>query len=123
MTATNLPPQTTINDSAAGTKLFFDNYGQIALEFSANDVSAATAFFQKRGFETDAALVVATVVLKQAKLDNIPVHQLLDTLGKAKDLNLSQLVGEIMNNNRTPTSTLGFRTENVKVYQTRNIAA
>ncbi len=122
MATTNLPPEN-IEDSAAGTKLFFDNYGEIALEFSANDVNSTVAFFQKRGFENDAALVVSTVILKQAKLDNIPVHQLLDTLGKAKELNLSQLVGEVLNNNRTPTSTLGFRTSNVKVYQTRNIAA
>ena len=121
--ATNLPLQETIEDSAAGTKLFFDNYGEIALEFSANDVNSATSFFQKRGFEKDAALVVATVILKQAKLDNVPVYKILDTLGKAKDLNLSQLVGEILNNNRSATSTLGFRTSNVKVYQTRNISA
>jgi len=33
-------------DSAAGTKLFFDRYGQSPLEFSANEVTAAIAFFK-----------------------------------------------------------------------------
>ena len=119
--ATNLPIEQ-IEDSAAGTQLFFDSYGELGLEFSANDVNSATAFFQKRGFGDEAALIVASVILKQAKLDGIPVHRLLDQLGKATELNLSQLIGEILNNNRTPTSTLGFRTD-VKPNQSRNIAA
>ena len=122
MTVTNLPARN-IEDSAAGTRLFFDSYGQDPLEFNANDVSATIGFFESKGFDSDAALVVSTVLLKQAKIDDTPIFQLLDTLKGFNNLQLSQLVGEVLNNNRTSTSTLGFRTENVSATQTRNISA
>jgi hypothetical protein len=122
MATTNLPANN-IEDSAAGTRLFFDSYGQDPLEFNANDVTATIGFFESKGFDSDAALVVSTVLLKQAKIDDTPIFQLLDTLKGFNNLQLSQLVGEVLNNNRTSTSTLGFRTENVSATQTRNISA
>jgi hypothetical protein len=122
MSTTNLP-SVDIQDSGAGTKLFFNNYGEEALEFNANDVNSTVSFFESKGFEKDAALVVSTVLLKQAKLDDTPIYQILQGLKQFDGLGLSQVVGEILNNNRTPTSTLGFRTPDVKVTQSRNIAA
>jgi hypothetical protein len=122
MATTNLP-ENIREDSAAGTKLFFDSYGQDPLEFNANDVSATIGFFEGKGFDTDAALVVSTVLLKQAKIDGTPIFKIIDTLKDFNGLQLSQLVGEILNNNRTPTSTLGFRATNVNQNQTRNISA
>jgi GH35 family endo-1,4-beta-xylanase len=122
MATTNLP-SVSVEDSAAGTKLFFNNYGQETLEFNANDVNSTVSFFEKKGFEKDAALVVSTVLLKQAKIDGTPIYTILQSLQQFDGLGLSQVVGEILNNNRTPTSTLGFRTPNVKVTQSRNIAA
>lgn len=121
--STNLPPPL-IEDSAAATKLFFDTYGQTPLEFSANEVEAAIGFFQSRGFDRDAAIVTAAAVLKQAKLDSTPVFKLLDTLKTFSGLQVSALVGEILNNNRPATSTLGFRVVNVEKNEVkRNIAA
>lgn len=119
--ATNLPP-TEIADSAQGTRLFFDNYGKEPLEFNASEVAAAIAFFEKQGFDGEAALVVATTILKQAKIDGTPVYKILDTLATVNGIHLSSIVGEILNNNRTATSTLGFRTTPVKPNQIRNIA-
>ena len=120
--ATNLPVQT-IEDSAAGTRLYFDRYGEQPLEFPATDVAAAVAFFESLGFAKDAALVTAMTILRQAKLDNTPVYQILDTLKGFQSLQLSQLVGEILNNNRVSTSSLGFRVADVIPNQSRNIAA
>ena len=120
--ATNLP-QTPIDDSAAATKLFFDTYGQQPLEFNANDVDACISFFTQKGFDQDSALVISTVLLKQAKIDGTPIFKILDTLKENNSIELSQLVGQILNNNRVPTSTLGFRTSEVKPNQTRNISA
>ena len=122
MATTNLPAQIK-QDSAAGTKLFFDSYGQAPLEFNADDVNATIAFFRSKGFELDAAQTVSTVLLKQAKLDGTPIFQILDSLTGFDHLGLSQVVGEVLNNNRTPSSTLGFRTADVKPTQIRNIAA
>ena len=75
---TNLPPIESSTDSAAKTKLFFDEYGQSPLEFSANDVEAAIGFFMTNGFDRDAAEITAAVMLRQAKLENIAVFQLID---------------------------------------------
>ena len=120
---TNLP-LVDARDSAEATKLFFDYYGQTPLEFSANEVDATVSFFQSRGFDADAATVSAAVILKQAKIDSVNVFTLLDQLKKFNGMQINLLVGEILNNNRTNTSTLGFKTgEVVKVSQTRNIAA
>ena len=120
--ANNLP-SFEIQDSAAGTKLYFDTYGEAALEFPANDVTAAVSFFTGAGFDTDAAETVAMTLLRQAKIDATPISQVLDTLKGFPAKNLSQLVAEILNNNRVPSSILGYRTADVKVNQTRNIAA
>ncbi len=120
--ATNLPIAN-IEDSAAGTKLYFDTYGNEPLEFPSNDVSVTVSYFKSAGFDDDAALVTSMTLLKQAKLDGTPIYQILDTLKGFNQLKLSQLVGEILNNNRVPTSTLGFRVSDVSVNQSRNIVA
>ena len=120
--ATNLP-SFEIQDSAAGTKLYFDTYGEAALEFAANDVTAAVSFFTGAGFDSDAATTVAMTLLRQAKIDSTPISQILDTLTGLNKNTLSQLVGEVLNNNRVSTSLLGFRTADVRPIQTRNIAA
>lgn len=119
----SLPP-TQDQDSGAATKLFFDRYGQTALEFSANEVSSSVAFFQSRGFDNDAATLTAQVVLKQAKLDGVPVFKLIDTLKTFTGVQISALITEILNNNRKSTSTLGYRILSAeKQNQIRNIHA
>jgi hypothetical protein len=110
------------NDSAEGTRLFFDAYGKEPLEFPVNDITAAIGFFEKRGFSDIAATSVASVILKQAKLDNVPVFQLLDTLKDFDGVQLSALITEVLNNNRSTRSTLGYKFVDVeKDNQIRNI--
>ena len=117
-------PVPAIEDSGSATKLFFDTYGKTPLEFTANDVDATIGFFTSKGFDTDAASSTALILLKQAKIDKIPVFQILDTLKVLTGIQLSALVGEILNNNRGPSSTLGFKVKSVeKENQTRNIYA
>lgn len=118
---TNLP-YAVPNDSAAGTKLYFDQYGQVPLEFSGSDVDAVIGFFKSKGFGDQAAQTTGMVLLKQAKIDSMPIFTLLDTLRDFERLQLSVLVGEILNNNRSNSSTLGFKVVSVdKFNQTRNI--
>lgn len=120
-TKSNLPWTTPV-DSALGTRLYFDQYGQAPLEFSATDVDAVMGFFKGKGFGDEAAQTTSMILLKQAKIDNMPVFKLLDTLKGFEGLQLSALVGEILNNNRANTSTLGFKMAAVdKANQTRNI--
>lgn len=120
---TNLPPINKI-DSAEQTKLFFDEYGKDPLEFNSNEVTAAIGFFQSKGFDTDAAEVTASVILKQAKLENIPVFTLLDNLKRVDSATLTAITAEILNNNRPSSSSLGFKAANAgEDFKTRNILA
>lgn len=123
MSLTNLPIKSD-NDSGAATRAFFETYGNTPLEFAANEVSASIAFFQSRGFSDDASILTAQVLLKQAKLDGVSVFKIIDTLKTFNGVQISALVAEILNNNRSITSILGYKIISVeKQNQTRNIFA
>lgn len=122
MENTNIPSQP-FNNSDQFVKSFFNRYYDKPLEFPASEVDAVVAFFKKRSFEEAAANSVATVLLQQAKIDNVKIFKLLDTLGGLQDVQLSALVTEILNYSRTKTSTLGYRVQQTTNYiEARNIA-
>jgi hypothetical protein len=121
-TFSNLPINPT-SDSASATKIFFEDYGISPLEFAANEVDSAVAFFKGRGFGDAASKTTAITILKQAKTENLPVFKLLDTLKGLDALTLSALVAEILNNDRKSISVLGYRsTSVVKNDAVRNVA-
>ena len=116
----NLPKTKT--DSNQPVKEFFDNYFNEPLQFPSNDVDAVVGFFESRGFDRTASISTATVILKQAKIDGVKVFELLDTLKGLDKLQLSYIVTEILNHNRSNTSSLGYKvkTEN-SLSEKRNI--
>lgn len=117
----NLPnlPST---DSADATKKYFDNYFVKNLSFTSNQVDAVTAFFEKRGFDKEAAISVASILLYQAKIDNVKVFQLLDTLGGLDPVDLSTVVTQVLNAARGRTSEIGFKIQTTNEYsEARNI--
>lgn len=117
---TNLPERQ-INDSAARTKVFFDSYGKTPLEFNATEVDTTINFFTSKGFNKEAANAISLAILKQAKLENINVFTILDDLKGFDALDISNLVSEILNNNRPATSTLGYRQPISTVSKQRNV--
>ena len=119
-TPTNLPAKP-IQDSAARTKLFFDAYGKEPLSYRVPDIDAAITFFKSKGFENPAANITAAVILKQAKLENIPITEILDQLKGFEEFDISGLVAEVMNNHRPSTSTLGYKTPVVDLTKSRNV--
>lgn len=119
--ATNLPQNTEITDSPDRTKLIFNSYGSKPLEFSAIEVDATIAWFQKRGFGDQASEAVAVVLLTQAKKQNVPVLSILDTIKLVDEAQLSAFVSKVLNRDRVQTSTLGYRVEFPVTNKTRNI--
>ena len=119
--ATNLPPKP-LNDSAAGTRLFYDTYGETPLQFNASDVETTIGFFTDLGFALESAKITAMSILKQAKFDGTPVNSILDRIKSFNTTQVSALVSEILNNNRVPTSILGYASEKSNDFKTRNIA-
>lgn len=112
------------NETSSDKKVtqVFDNYFNKTLEFTSNEVDAVVAFFQKRDFDKAAAISTATVLLNQAKIDNIKIFELLDTLKGLDNLQLSAVVTEILNYNRLSTSVLGYKiTDTTEKVESRNI--
>ena len=123
MATTNLPKNTSYRrGSDKEVQKYFDQYFTKPLEFSSNEVDAVIGFFSKRGFEQSAAIAVGSTLLQQAKLDNVKVFKLLDTLNGLDEVQLSAIVAEIMNYNRPKTSTVGYRrAETFDKTESRNI--
>ena len=132
--ATNLPYPTT-------PTVIFNGVAGSPFEFAANDHQLTVAFFEQHGFDLDAAKAVANTMLEQAKAgykysiassgqisvtrgngSPTPIFEILDTLHTVNNqLSMSVLVGAILNNNRSPTSVIGFKPPQVINAITRNI--
>lgn len=120
----SLPKEAPDNYSDKGVTKFFDTYFSKELSFPSNQVDAVVSFFTKRGFDKVSAISVSTTLLQQAKIDDIKIFQLLDTLSGLNEIQLSSIVTEVLNYNRPKTSTLGFkRTESADKIEKRNIVA
>jgi hypothetical protein len=116
---TNLPLDTT---KEIEIKQFFDRYYQTEVTFPAGEIDAVVGFFQRRDFDITSARTTAIVLLNQARLDNVNVFELLDTLKSFPALQLNQIVAQVINAYRQKTSLIGFRIavpENT--YEIRNV--
>ena len=121
--SSNLPSsETTTTDSAKPVLDFFNAYEREPIELAANEVDSVTGYFEKRGFDKSAAISVASSIITQAKIDNVKVFKILDTLRGLSDVQLNALVTEILNYDRPATSTLGYKAENITLQaEARNI--
>jgi|TARA_B100000073_G_scaffold344177_1_gene350446 hypothetical protein len=88
---------------------FLEGLSEERVEFSASEYDAVVGFFEGKEYTRESAQSIGYILLKQAKTDNVPIFQVLDTLGKATPVVLSQLVAEILNANRYKTSVLGYK--------------
>jgi hypothetical protein len=125
--STNLPqssntPQVTVHSSPVDTKQFFDKFFSNEVSFPANEIDASVGFFVKRGFDQDSARSTAIVLLNQARIDGVSAFQLLDSLKKLTDIQLSQVIAQILNAYREKISLLGYRiAASDDTYESRNI--
>lgn len=104
------------------TRKFFDNYYNKQIAYKTSEVDAVIGYFLKRGFEKVAAVNTASILLQQASIDQLTVFQLIDTLKGVNDVQLSNIVAQILNLNRSKTSTVGFRVpEATQLFDQRQI--
>lgn len=122
MSSSGLPLKSVSKRSDRDVRLFFDKYYTREINFTDNDLNSVVGFFESKGFDKSSAVAVSTVLLRQAKLDNVKVYQIIDTLQNYQDLQLSAVVAEVLNYNRKKTSAVGFaRREVVNKVESRNI--
>lgn len=109
MSNSGLPIRNISKKSDDDVRLFFDRYYNKPINFNDNELNSVVAFFESKGFDKSSAIAVSITLLNQAKLDNVKIYKLLDTLNKYQDIQLSAVVAEVLNYNRKRTSTVGFK--------------
>lgn len=110
------------NTGPVEVKTFFDKFYQQPVNFPSDQIDAIIGYFLKHGFDLESARSTSIVLLNQAKLDNVDVFQLIETLKALTDVQLSQVVAQILNAYRENTSLLGYRVATpVFTYEHRNI--
>jgi hypothetical protein len=109
MSNTNLPNLETNADSGSEVKSFFNRYFTEPLTFPSSQIDAVVGFFMKRGFSEQSAKSTGIVLMSQAKLENINIFQLLDTLKNLNSAQLSSVVTQVMNSSREKISILGYK--------------
>ena len=118
--STNLPNPP--SDNTTDVKQFFDKFFVHQVSFPSNQIDAAVGFFLKRSFDLESARSTAIVLLNQARLDNVNVFELIDTLKTLTDVQLSQVVAQVLNAYREKVSLLGYRIAPLAdTYESRNI--
>lgn len=119
--AINLP-NATAGDSGVEVRQFFDKFFNTQISFPSNQIDAVVGFFLKHGFDSDSARSTSIVLLNQARADNINVFELVDTLKKLNEIQLSQVVAQVLNTYREKISLLGYRIAPIaNNYESRNI--
>ena len=90
---------------------FLSGIGDDKVELNAAEYDAAIAFFEQRDYDRQASESIAYVLMRQAKIDDVSVFKILDTLNarSTDPITLNNLVGEILNLNRFKTSILGYK--------------
>jgi hypothetical protein len=86
----------------------FNNFYQIPIQLDNTVLIAIQSYFESRGFSAGAAESVGIIILSQATKDGLNALTILDTLRGLTDVQISALVGEILNYNRFKTSSLGI---------------
>jgi len=81
------------------------------ISFSAGEYDAVKGFFENKGFDKDASESIAYIILKQSRVDNVPVFKILDSFSQSSVLEINEIIAEIMNLNRFKSSVLGFKSD------------
>jgi hypothetical protein len=121
MAATSSIPTEKKVDKSNDTSKLLNRYYNQEIYYSASEVDAVIGYFQKRGFDQVAAVNTAAIILQQAGIDKIPSFELLDTLKGINDVQLSNVIAQILNLNRSSCSTIGYKISVPNLSEQRNI--
>lgn len=82
---------------------------QSEVGINANEFDALVGYFKSRGFEDIPARDISGQFIAQAKIDNLPVFVLVDTLKKLNPIELNDITTQLINSKRGKSSTIGFK--------------
>lgn len=109
-------------DSADRVRNFFDKFYGEPVSFNASEFDSVKGYFEKRGFDENSSQSITGILLTQAKKENIPAFQLINTLKGIDDVQLSFVVNQILNYSRQKNTVLGYKREQPpEMFESRNI--
>jgi hypothetical protein len=94
--------------SSDPTVKVFNTFYQVPIELDGVKLTAIKSYFESRGYEPASAESVALIILSQATKDGLNPFDILETLRGFTEVQISAIVGEILNYNRFKTSSLGI---------------
>lgn len=103
---TNVPNNKPVSSSDKTIRVF-DQYNSIPLELNSNALTAMIGYLESKDFSSESAEIISIAILKQAKADGYNPFLILQTIKGLDTVELSSLIGEVLNFNRLKTSTLG----------------
>lgn len=112
---------TTATDQSNNTNRLVNRYYNQEVYYTASEVNAVVGYFEKRGFDQVAAVNTAALILQAAGQERTPVFELIDTLKGIDDVQLSNVIAQILNLNRSSCSSVGYRISSNELYEQRNI--
>lgn len=118
----NLPTPTAQEFSHDQTLKQFQYYNDKPVELNQNTLNAMIGFLTNRGFSKESAETISMTIIVQAKREKYNPMQLIESMKKLNDTELSGIVAEVLNFNRFKSSLLGSKQDITPVDNvTRNI--
>lgn len=96
-------------DSAKNTLDFFENYNKQQINLKSSDIDQFQSLLVKKGMQELAARETTTLILKQCNIDEVDPQTIYTQLKETPNMELTDLLGEILNINRPVSSTLGTK--------------
>jgi hypothetical protein len=97
------------NDSAKNTLDFFENYNKKQINLKSSDIDQFQSLLVKKGMQELAARETTTLILKQCNIDEVDPQTIYTQLKETPNMELTDILGEILNINRPVSSTLGTK--------------
>lgn len=97
------------NNSAKNTLDFFENYNKQQINLKSSDIDQFQSLLVKKGMQELAARETTTLILKQCNIDEVDPQTIYTQLKETPNMELTDILGEILNINRPVSSTLGTK--------------
>lgn len=97
------------NNSAKSTLDFFENYNKQQINLKSSDIDQFQSLLVKKGMQELAARETTTLILKQCNIDEVDPQTIYTQLKETPNMELTDILGEILNINRPVSSTLGTK--------------
>ena len=97
------------NNSAKNTLDFFENYNKQQINLKSSDIDQFQSLLIKKGMQELAARETTTLILKQCNIDEVDPQTIYTQLKETPNMELTDILGEILNINRPVSSTLGTK--------------